>query len=61
MLTKGFKEAHPEVDWAGIEAMRHVLVHGYCKIKPRRVWEAIEFDIPTLRPQIVNILRSLEV
>lgn len=29
MLSKEFKESHPEVEWGAIEGMRHVLVHGY--------------------------------
>ena len=34
MLTKEFREAHPEVNWRQIEGMRHVLVHGYYNIDP---------------------------
>lgn len=33
MLTKEFRETHPEVDWDVIEGIRHVLVHGYYKIR----------------------------
>ncbi|MBP3668845.1 MAG: DUF86 domain-containing protein [Bacteroides sp.] len=52
MLTKEFREQHPGVDWEVIEGMRHVLVHGYYKIKPKQLWNTIEVDIPTLRPII---------
>ena len=52
MLTKEFKETHPEVDWEVIEGMRHVLVHGYYKIKPIQLWNTIEDDIPVLKPFI---------
>ena len=52
MLTKEFREQHPEVDWEVIEGMRHVLVHGYYKIKTKQLWNTIEVDIPTLRPII---------
>ncbi|WP_373690181.1 HepT-like ribonuclease domain-containing protein [Segatella copri] len=44
--------------------LRHVLVHGYYKIKPKQLWNIIEKDIPILMPQkkISNylILRSLQ-
>ena len=33
-LTPKFREEHPEVNWDDIEGMRHVLVHGYYKIRP---------------------------
>ena len=68
MLTKEFREAHPEVEWEVIEGMRHVLVHGveweviegmrhvlvhgYYKIKPIQLWNTIENDIPALKPLI---------
>ncbi len=38
MLTREFRNAHPEVEWEAIEGMRHVLVHGYYEITPDKVW-----------------------
>lgn len=35
MLTKEYRNAHNEVAWDDIERMRHVLVHGYYKIKKK--------------------------
>ena len=52
MLTKEFRETHKEVDWDVIEGMRHVLVHGYYKIRPKQLWNTIEQDIPELKPLI---------
>lgn len=60
MLTKEFREAHPQVNWDGMEGMRHVLVHGYYTIKPLRVWDAIENDIPALKPYIEQFLTETE-
>ena len=48
MLTKEFRTSHPDVEWDAIEGMRHVLVHGYYKIKPKQLWNTIEKDIPML-------------
>lgn len=59
MLTKDFREMHPEVEWEAIEGMRHVLVHGYYNIRPEQVWQVIEEDVPALKPQIEAILKSL--
>ena len=52
MLTNEFKISHPEVEWNVIEGMRHVLVHGYYKIKPEQLWNTIEYDIPPLKSLI---------
>lgn len=60
MLTKEFRSNHSELDWDSIEGMRHVLVHGYYKIKPSRVWSTIQTDIPALRPYIVKYIQETE-
>lgn len=60
MLTKEFRMAHPEVEWDVIEGMRHVLVHGYYKIKPIQLWNTIKNDIPVLRPFIERYYREME-
>ena len=59
MLTKELRAAHLEVDWDAIEGMRHVLVHGYYKIKPKQLWDTIEYDIPELLPLIEHIYKEL--
>ena len=58
MLTKEFRESHTEVDWDVIEGMRHVLVHGYYKIKPIQLCGTIETDIPELKPYIEQYCRE---
>lgn len=59
MLTKEFRDTHPEVDWDVIEGMRHVLVHGYYKERPKQLWNTIENDIPRLKPYIESYIREL--
>lgn len=59
LLSKEFKEAHPEVEWKVIEGMRHVLVHGYYQIKPSQLWDTIENDIPALKPHIDAYLKEM--
>ena len=55
-LTLGYREKHNEVNWDDIERMRHVLVHGYYKIRPKQLWETIVVDIPALKPVIEQLL-----
>ena len=57
MLPKEFRETHPEVEWDVIEGMRHVLVHGYYKIRPNQLWNTIENDIPKLKPIIESYIK----
>ena len=60
MLTKEFREEHSEVEWDAIEGMRHVLVHGYYKIRPKQLWNTIERDIPELKPFIEKYIKELD-
>lgn len=60
MLTKEFRETHPQVNWRVIENMRHVLVHGYYTIDPKQVWDTIDRDIATLKPYIEDFIREEE-
>ena len=59
-LTTKFREDHPEVCWDDIEGMRHVLVHGYYKIRPNQLWETVQTDIPQLKPQIEALLKNCD-
>ena len=51
MLTKEYRAEH-------IERMRHVLVHGYYRIRPNQLWETIENDIPPMKPIIERLIEE---
>lgn len=55
-LTHDYRVAHDEVNWDDIERMRHVLVHGYYKIRPIQLWDTIVSDIPVLKPIIEQLI-----
>ena len=57
-LTNEFRDEHPGTPWNKMEGMRHVLVHGYYMISPGKVWNVIENDLPTLRPQIEKFIEE---
>lgn len=41
-----------------IERLRHVLVHGYYKIRPEQLWETIVTDIPAIKPVVEQLIRQ---
>lgn len=57
-LTREYRANHTEVNWGDIERMRHVLVHGYYKIRPSQLWETITVDIPVLKPIIERLIQE---
>lgn len=58
-ISRELREAHPEVPWAEVAAMRNVLAHDYFGIDINRVWNAVERDLPVLRQQIEALLDQL--
>ena len=59
-LTLEYRASHTEVNWDDIERMRHVLVHGYYKIRPIQLWETIAVDIPALKPTIARLIEEIQ-
>lgn len=50
------KDAHPQIPWADIVAMRHRLIHGYFDVDLDRVWDTITDDLPILSRQLKEIV-----
>ena len=55
-LTKELRDRHPEIEWADVIGMRHVLVHDYYNISPTLAWKTANNNIPVLKQSISNIL-----
>lgn len=56
MLTKAFKEAHPETPWTVVQGMRHVLVHDYANVVSETLYDTAVNSIPELRKQVEKYL-----
>ncbi|HXF05410.1 MAG TPA: DUF86 domain-containing protein [Blastocatellia bacterium] len=59
-LGRDFHQAHPEVPWPQIVAMRNVLVHEYLGVDLEEVWRTVEHDLPALKQAIGRLLETLE-
>ena len=60
MLTKEFREKHPETPWRNIIDMRNVLVHGYYTASPLFIWETYTNDLGTLLEQVKGYIAELQ-
>lgn len=43
-----FRQAHPEVDWRGIRAVRNFIAHGYDGTDEEILWQAISAQFPAI-------------
>lgn len=50
------KEAHPEVAWREVIALRNVLTHEYGEIAVERVWLTATEDLPKLLAQLESLV-----
>lgn len=57
-ITAETQQAHPQIPWASIVAMRNRLIHAYFDIDVNRVWDTIVDDLPALVAQLEEILPS---
>ena len=59
-VSKKLREKHPQVAWEDITGMRDKLAHDYLGVDIDQVWLTIQTDIPTLRGQVIRILKQIE-
>ncbi len=45
-LPESFREAHPEIDWRGIRAVRNFVAHDYDGTDVEILWQAIAVEFP---------------
>ncbi|KDP92244.1 MULTISPECIES: DUF86 domain-containing protein [Clavibacter] len=45
-LPPSFREAHPEVNWNGIRAVRNFIAHDYAGTDQEILWEAVAVEFP---------------
>lgn len=57
-LSDRFKQNHPQVPWKRIAGLRDILIHDYMGVDANEVWKIIERDLPDLKVQIKNLLKS---
>ncbi len=58
-LSRPLKAHNPQIKWALIEGMRHILVHDYFKVDWNILYNTVRDDMPALKSQIESILASL--
>jgi uncharacterized protein with HEPN domain len=55
-ISKEFQQANPDIPWAAITGMRHVLIHNYFEIDLDELWSTVENDLPALIRQLQAVM-----
>lgn len=59
-IPKEIRIKYPEVPWQDITGMRDKLIHEYFRVDLKLAWTVVKRDIPVLKTQIENILKSMK-
>jgi uncharacterized protein with HEPN domain len=59
-LPEEIRNLAPDIPWHKIIGMRNILVHGYFAIDLDVVWDAVQRDVPLLKPAVEALLNKLE-
>lgn len=51
-ISPELRDAHPEVPWRQIIAMRNILAHVYFAIDVDAVWSVVKHDLPDLEARL---------
>jgi len=51
---------HPSVPWREMAGMRDRIIHGYDYVNLQIVWETVKRRIPTVKPQIRQVLEAYQ-
>ncbi len=57
-LSDKLRDAHPEIPWRQIVAMRNIVVHVYFELDTDAVWLAVEQDLPKLEVKVRELLEQ---
>ena len=60
MLTKAFKDSHPEIPWKVVQGMRHVLVHDYANVVSATLYDTAINDMMPLRQKVERYLAETD-
>jgi len=59
-LSAEFRQTYVEVPWSQIIVLRNRIIHAYFDVNLRVVWEIVRDDLPSLKQQVEQILRTMD-
>ena len=57
-LSEDCKASHSSIEWSKIKGFRNLVAHDYFGIDAEEVWQIINNDLPKLKKDIEEIIKS---
>ncbi|MGA3061391.1 MAG: DUF86 domain-containing protein [Candidatus Bathyarchaeia archaeon] len=52
------KREYPKIPWKQMAGIRDKIIHGYAYIKLTVLWDAVNLDLPAVKPLVKELLES---
>ncbi len=59
-ISREVHNANPQIEWAGIVALRNRIIHGYFNVNYDILWEIVIKDVPTLMIELEKLIPPLD-
>ena len=59
IISQDIKDRHPEIPWKNMAGMRNALIHAYCGVDYKLVWDSIKIQIPKVKLLLERVLEEL--
>ncbi|MCM8820992.1 MAG: DUF86 domain-containing protein [Candidatus Omnitrophica bacterium] len=57
-IPEEIRKKYPEIPWREMSGMRDKVIHQYFGVNPKRVWETVQRDIPSIKPLFEKIFKD---
>jgi len=57
-IPEEIRKEYPDIPWRKMAGMRDKVIHEYFGVKPERLWETIQKDLPAIKPLFEKMLRD---
>lgn len=57
-LPERIKKEYPQIPWKQMAGIRDKIIHGYAYIKLTVLWDAVNLDLPAVKPLIKELLEN---
>jgi uncharacterized protein with HEPN domain len=58
-IPKTLKDKYREIPWKKMAGMRDKLIHEYFGVDVEILWETIKDDLPSIKPLVQELLKSM--